>query len=360
MRKIFGISKTKKEISSFDTPNSHILITGKSGTGKTYTIWNLIVQAVANNIPVVIIDVGNSFANNQIQVNVKSFMKDKLLIYDVADKPLPINPFFIDNIESKKNQKIIEIANRISDILKGCLKLGMQQRNEVYESIVYVFNSNDSITFKKVFDRLKEMKKNPAKTSAEKLLPLITGVSFSDKNDSLDSILYDNPKVHIFQISGLSDEVKKIVSDFILFSLMERLRQNGSIEKNFVLVLDELRNINCGDSAPLTKILTEGRKFGVECICATQFIRSKNTDFISILEQAATRVFFKPNDSEIKLVAKHLSNILREDWESILKTMPRGYCIIDRGLIADCKEDMAVKVYKNEEILNKYMKNMCN
>ena len=320
MEKIFGISKTKKEVSSLDTPNGHILITGKSGTGKTYAIFNLIVQAVANNIPVVIIDVGNSFENNQISANIKNFVEGRLIVYNAVDRPLPVNPFFWGNIESKENQKIVEISNRISDILKRCLKLGMQQRNEIYKAIMSVFSSNDSITFQKVSDRLEEMKKNPAKTAAEKLLPLITGVSFSDKNDSLNSMLYGNPKVHIFQLSGLSNEVKKIVSDFILFSLIEEIRRNGSTEKNFILVLDELQNINCGDSTPLTKILTEGRKFGVECICATQFMKSKNTDIISILEQSATRVFFKPNDSEIASVAKYLSNILKADWQYILKS----------------------------------------
>jgi len=358
MEKIFGISKTKKEVSSLDTPNSHILITGKSGTGKTYTIFNLIVQAIADNIPVVIIDVGNSFAFNQIPENIKKFMENRLLIYNVIDKPLPINPFFVGNTENEELylKGINKISNRVSDILKGCLKLGIQQRNEIYKAIISVFNSNSSVTFQKVFDRLEETKKNPAKTAAEKLLPLIMGLSFSDENNDFGSILYGSPKIHIFQLSGLSNEVKKIVSDFILFSIIEEVSRNGSTEKNFMLVLDELQNINCGDSSPLAKILTEGRKFGIECICATQFIKSKNVAIIPVLEQAATRVFLKPNDSEIKFVAKHLSNILKANWESVLKVMPRGYCVIDRGITVNCQEEMAVKIYKSDEILDKVKK----
>ena len=62
--RLIGISSSGNKIYTNSCVNPHITITGISGSGKTYLNYNIIIQDLMKGIPVVIIDVSDSYRSS--------------------------------------------------------------------------------------------------------------------------------------------------------------------------------------------------------------------------------------------------------------------------------------------------------
>jgi len=351
MRKnyLIGISESGKEVSTASEPNSHIFITGKSGSGKSHLMCNLIFQALMFK-SCVIIDMGNSFSEFQtLYAN-----KYKIIVINAAKDKLPFGLSVSDN------------AAGISNILKQCLDMGEQQYNQLYAVVKEIIEKNggyaDKINLNIIYDTLAKKKNREARSAAARLLNFKESMNFDSNNtDGWKNILYGNPKLYIFQLSHLPEKLRKQTADFILAHMFAYLENFGSINNEFVLMLDEFQKFNSSKDAPITKMMTEGRKYGVGCICATQFDGySNNKNMLSYIGQAATRIYLKPEDSGIRSIAKLLGN--GAEWKEILSCMPCEkekdgisevrYAIVHKS--DDSKaEDMMVKIFTNNDIINR-------
>lgn len=354
MKRIVGMCGTGLRTLN-NNANNHIFITGKSGTGKTHLIYILTVQAIYENIPVVVLDVGNSFNYYRLPDNMKEYLSDKMTVFDASKGIIPVNPFAFkvyteDNEVHTETED--EVAGRIASMLKAALKLGEQQHAGVLRTLKELFKEIVSgIDFEFFYQWLSEQK-GPCKSAASKLYPIINSVRFSANPVNVwNDILDNNSILTVFQLSKLDSCTQKVAIDFILDDLNKHISINGTQDKPFLLVLDEIQNINTTEGSPIGKLLTESRKYGASLICSTQFqdFNRKNTIITQQLEQAATRVYFKPGDDEILRIAKLLSNGNLQKWKNILKTMGVGCCIIEDGRTLN-EADMLVKVMSMETL----------
>ena len=98
-----------------------------------------------------------------------------------------------------------------------------------------------------------------------------------------------------------------------------------------VVVLDEVQNLDQRLDSPLGKFLTEGRKFGLCLVAATQTLSNLRDDEKARLFQAAHKLFFKPADSELKRYSELVRTAAQygtvDDWKSKLSSLSRGECI---------------------------------
>ncbi len=81
--------------------------------------------------------------------------------------------------------------------------------------------------------------------------------------------------------------------------------------------------------APLGKMLTEGRKFGLSLVLATQTLSNLKAEERDRLFQAGHKLFFKPADTEVREYGKILERATNEKtdvWIRRLTSLNKGEC----------------------------------
>ena len=327
------------EFGHSELPNRHILIFGASGSGKTYTIQALLSELGKKGINSLIVDYTNGFTNNQLEAIVKTKLKPKQHI--IRNEALPINPFrkqcnYVDEIPIEDTP--VQIAQRVSGVFAEVYSLGEQQKAAIYRAIVEgVKEEGNSFNLKKLLDKLISIQSeggpiaNSASTVINKIRPFIDMNPFGEEDpNSWEKLYLDNvSRCHIIQLAGFMKDAARLITEFSLIDLYWYYRAKGSKDMPRVIVLDEIQNLDHRLESPLGQFLTEGRKFGISLILATQTLSNLDKDEKDRLFQASHKLFFKPADTEIRAFAQLLADVTNEKqelWLQRLSSLKRGEC----------------------------------
>lgn len=344
--------------------NRHLLINGNSGCGKTYCIQTLILEAVKNNISVVVFDYTDGFTKSKLSPVLLERLGDKFEERQVKYKKFPINPFkkgtVIANGEEFKELDQ-DIANRIADSFKNVYKLGDQQRSAVYTAVkAGLKECGDAMNLETLRDKLEECENKAASTVLSKIESLVDYDPFLGETDfSWKSIIEEYGMMYVIQLSGYTREIQVILTELILWDIWNYSVRNGSEKTPLPLVLDEAQNLSHGEKSPSAKILAEGRKFGISGWYATQFMAGRlNIDEIGNLQQAAQKLYFNPPENSIVEVSKYIdvSNEGSKIWAEKLSKLTKGFCVTvgsrERNNKFDKYEPRIIKITSLEERIN--------
>jgi DNA phosphorothioation-dependent restriction protein DptH len=317
--------------------NRHILISGKSGQGKSYLIQCLLLELSKNGLTSIIIDYTDGFKKSKLEPEFRDALGDNLEQFIVASKKFPINPFKRNKRELDEDEVIDEddtdIAERIKSVFGSVYKsLGIQQLNSIYEAVMRGLKKHGSImNLSYLLEELEEDTTSYAKTAASTIKPLIDKNPFDNTSQfNWDDVFRTKGKVFIIQLTGYMRDVQLIITEFILWDLWNYKLQSGTQEKPFSVILDEAQNLDHSEKSPSAKVLTEGRKFGWSGWYATQFMKGQmSSDEIMRLQNSGQKLYFAPPEGEIASIAGNLSNdpIERKSWENSLKNLKKGQCI---------------------------------
>ncbi len=318
--------------------NRHMLVFGSSGTGKTYTIQALLYELAKYGQNSLIVDYTNGFTNKQMETQVIDWLKPTQHV--VRLKPLPVNPFrqqleIIDEIKLDENPTVT--AQRVSGVFSGVYRLGEQQKAVLYNAVREGIISYQSMNLTGLMGRLDEIRSeggpvaNSAATVINKIRPLVDMQPFGPEDPEAWERLFTDQesRCHIIQLMGFVKDSAQLITEFALFDLYWYYRSWGSKDNPKVIVLDEVQNLDHGIESPLGKMLTEGRKFGISLILATQTLSNLNKDEQDRLFQASHKLFFKPADTELRRFAQILSDVSGEkpdEWVTRLASLKRGEC----------------------------------
>jgi DNA phosphorothioation-dependent restriction protein DptH len=137
-------------------------------------------------------------------------------------------------------------------------------------------------------------------------------------------------RCNIVQFQSLSKEYARVGTEFCLWDLFY-FAQSRTQFAPLPIVLDEVQNLNHELESPIGKMLTEGRKFGVGLMLATQTLSALKNDELDRLFQAAHKLYFSPAQTELKEYARLLerSDPSRsvDDWVRELSSLSKGECI---------------------------------
>ena len=339
VRVLIGKDKAKNkvfwEFGNKNLANRHMLITGTSGQGKTYSIQTMLYEVSKGNVSSVIFDYTEGFMPNQLEQKFNEKMEGKITQHIVYYSGVPINPFSKHEISIGGMifpEKDADVAGRIASIFTHVYKFGEQQYSAIYTAAKnglnkYKNNMNMEY-FKLELEALKSS--NPtAKSVISKMTPFLDSVSFvEDKDFNWDTILYKGSQLNIFQLTQLSREMQVIITELMLWDMWYFTQKVGNKNKPFVVVLDEAQNLSHKSDSPSAKILTEGRKFGWSAWFATQSLKVLDDDEIVRLLQASVKLYFKPTDEEISKIAKQLDPSNSSNWISSVKNLKKGQCIV--------------------------------
>lgn len=319
-------------------PNRHLLITGKSGQGKTYFMQCLLYEFAKHNLDSLIIDYTDGFLPNQLEPTFVETLGDNIDNRFVFASKLPINPFKREQIDLGGvffPEKDDDVADRVVQIIDFVFSLGIQQNNLLKETIIEGLRRYDEkYTFTKLKNDLAQLEGTQAQSLMGRINTLLNKDPFTydEENFEWSQVFNFSGKVNIIQLKGFAQDVQKVITEFLLWDLYNYSQREGNKNKPIPVLLDEMQNLNHKDSSPTNKILREGRKFGWSSWLATQSISSiKNAGGdTSALYNAAMQIHFAAPEDQIPVIGKMLSNDIhaRRKWESKLSTLNKGECIV--------------------------------
>lgn len=347
IRVLIGKSKTSSDVYwEFGSPqmaNRHLLITGTSGQGKTYSIQTMLYELAKGNISSVVFDYTEGFRLDQLESEFVESMHNKINQHIVKIQGVPINPFKRqeqDFAGMKIQDTPADVAGRFANILTHVYGFGEQQYAAIYEATrVGMEKYGDAMDMNHFQEELVEIqsKNASAKTVVSKMTPFFHSIEFNkDAEFDWGNILYaEEAKMNIFQLTMIDREMQVIVTELMLWDAWYYTKNYGSKEKPFVVVLDEAQNLSHKENSPSKAILTEGRKFGWSAWFATQSLKVLADDEVVRLMQAAFKLYFKPTDEEITKMSKQLDPTNSSLWIGALKALKKGQCIV----VGDRKKD---------------------
>lgn len=342
-------SRTKKKIYwEYGHPkleNRHILISGKSGVGKTYFMQCLLLELANNNISSLIFDYTDGFKKSKLEPEFKDSLGERINQFHVQKEGFPVNPFKKNMKEIDEDEFMeesdIDVAERIRSVFSAVYPgMGDQQANAIYRATyngLKKYGDKMSLQYLKV--ELENDNSANAKTVLSKIEPLIDRNPFNmEKEYDWEEHRTKDGIVFVVQLSGFVREVQLIVTEFILWDLWNFNLSHGDKSKPFPVILDEAQNLDHSEKSPSAKILTEGRKFGWSGWYATQFMQGQMAkDEIRRLQNAGQKVYFSPPESEINDMASFLSTDLseRKDWANKLSKIGKGQCIVSGPMLKE-------------------------
>ena len=315
--------------------NRHLLITGTSGQGKTYSIQTMLYELAEKNVSSVIFDYTEGFTFSQLETQFTDVLGNKINQHIVYNSGVPINPFKRHEIEIA-GQKILEkesqVAARLADIFSHVYDFGAQQYSAIFEAALNGLNKyGDTMSMKMFQSELEEVveQNKAAKSVISKMSPFFHTVEFKENAEfDWSNILYaEEARVNIMQLTAFTREMQVAITELMLWDAWYFTKKYGTKEKPFVVVLDEAQNLSHTMKSPSAAILTEGRKFGWSAWFATQSLKVLKDDEVVRLLQAAFKLYFKPTDDEMVKIAKQLDLTGKNDWLSEVQKLQKGQCI---------------------------------
>ena len=339
-RVLIGINKLSEkvywEFGHKQLANRHLLITGTSGQGKTYSIQTMLYELSKSNVSSVIFDYTEGFRLDQLEEEFVRKMGNHINQRIVKFENVPINPFkrqFIEFAGSKFPEKDSDIAARFANIMTHVYKFGDQQSAAIFDAVrIGLSKYKDKMNMQYFQEELENEKQinKAAQTVISKMQPFFYSIEFED-DSSFDwgNVIYPSESTTtIFQLTAIDRDMQVIITELMLWDLWYYSTKNGNKEKPFVVVLDEAQNLSHKDKSPSCKILTEGRKFGWSAWYATQSLQVLDDDEVTSLLQSAFKLYFKPTDTEIVKMAKQLDPTDGSIWLKALKSLKKGQCIV--------------------------------
>ena len=324
------------EFGSKALANRHLLITGISGQGKTYSIQAMLYELEARNISSVIFDYTEGFMQQHLEPPFKDALKDRLSQNIVYNSGVPINPFRRHEVElagTKILEKESDVAARLANIFEHVYNYGAQQSSAVFEAIFNGLREHgDRMNMRYFQQELEEVAESnkAARSVISKMLPFFRTVDFTEDPDfDWGNILYAKEAgVHIVQLTMFSRDMQVIITEMMLWDAWYYTKKYGSKDKPFVVVLDEAHNLSLAMKSPGATILTEGRKFGWSAWFATQSLKVLREEEVVYLRQAAFKLYFKPTDDEMVKIAKQIDAAGEGNWLTEIQNLKKGQCIV--------------------------------
>lgn len=313
--------------------NRHLIIGGRSGQGKTYFIQSLLRDLSRTNQSAVVLDYSSSYTRAQLDPVFLEDVGNRFRERIVYHEGFPINPFLrrekeVAGVVGK--EKPTEVARRVVDVFAAVYNsFGPQQKSALYEAVKRgIERYDDKMKMEHLLEILEELDgyANSVLSSITTRIVQFVDIDPFDYESRNQWEEYFSPggNITIIQLAGYDqDEIKRLMTEFILWDLWY-YTQNGTKDKPIPVVLDEAQNLDFSDGSPSAKILREGRKFGWSAWFATQTFNNFSKDELSILDNAGTKVYFNPAESEVRVLASRIGNATPEE----LRMLQKGQCLV--------------------------------
>lgn len=296
------------------SPNSHIVITGMSGTGKSVRIADIEKHIISENGTIVVLDVNGTHSG---------FMNDRYNHISAQEDGLNLR-FLDTSFVEKGEETMSNLIQYIAETLCPRQLRGTCQLATVYKAIEYAIENVASFNseMEALAYGLKEQDDTAAMGAYNHLRPILEGHIFRKSHKQIMV-----GKVNVISLKGINPQTQKRVIEIVLAVLWRKLRFEGVQRNKFTLVLDEFQNLDFHKETAFFQMLTESRKYGINMILATQTLAIFSKKELAIINQAAIKLYFKPCSSDIKTISALIESKHYEKWCNKLSYLQIGQAI---------------------------------
>ena len=320
--------------------NGHVLITGVSGAGKSCAGQLLIRNLAETGNTVIVLDQHRLFSPENVW---KPLQNDIFVLskeVDALNKGIPLPLFSSMELIGGSRETNEDIAYALTGIFRQALRLGDKQASDLRRGIAYMIQEGMYPTCG--IAGLKEALQFIDSTSVirveDKLRPIL------NRNVFVDGYFIKSGQINIVRLSDFDIDTQGVISEILISYLWRKAQAGAFISTPVWVYCDECQNLNLGITGVLPKILSEGRKLGLNLILITQRIEEPKFNSFT---QAGTQLYFKPALSDANKIAKRLSSSRYADTAMALQTLHVGECIASGALMKgdiDIKRPLKIRI----------------
>lgn len=331
---------------SSSLPNPHILVVGGSGFGKTYACSCLIAELMKQGVPSIVLDYAQGFVEASLPAHFLEYIE--LHEITASRSGIDLNPL---QLLPSDTLGPVNVAQRVADTFQRVFpQLGVQQHAVLREAVLDVLGSagirqehpsswkREPPKFRLLHEHLMSLGENATGPNRRVLQTLTAHIStlfvfntLRPGGQRLDwEQLVRSDRVTVVQLKGLEHSLSKIVTEFLLWSLIGYAEARGPSKMSAFVVLDEAHRLSFDEGSPVERLLREGRKFGLGIMLASQ----QPSDFGPIaFANTASKLVFQVDDDR-GYVSRQLSRKTtthnQGQVEKIITRLPRGtaYAVI--------------------------------
>lgn len=311
--------------------NSSLLLTGLSGSGKTWKLRKLEKSLAESGEHVLVLDYHGT--HQSLDSDEEEFLVRRMKV-DEEGIPLGLfTPLSLPNGSWENSEDVAnEIVKNFSYINGG---LGSKQAATLRRAAAqaYGIHGHFSNDLRALDFALQEMERNDsiAADLREKFWTVFHYGNFYAGENFLES-----EKVNIYDFNAFDLETQKGLIELLLGTVWRYACRYGQISnQNLFIICDEFQILNLGKNGILAQILREGRKFHIGLILATQTLSGFSKETKALLEQVATRMYFRTTPAEALRQGIELDANNKEIMRNSLLHLRRGQCIVSGLLSAE-------------------------
>lgn len=305
-----------------EKPNAHLLILGRSGSGKTYFICRKLEQELNKGRKIIIFDYSASYTLEEL--NKARFRNIKMVrIYEPSEEKM--NWIY----KGKNLQSVL-----VSALIKGLGTESYYQKKLLREAMGQVIAYEEFFSIPLLVKQLEELLITKEDADERKnvlhllgrLEPYseINGIKILERKE----IEREGSKagIVVIQLSNYSKLHRKFLVEFLTEIFWSETRCGN--KKADIILFDEFQNVSIKSGNALSSMLREGRKFGLAVYLSSQFFGNYDKEAVDTLMQAGNMIFFRPTAHDKKLVANIIDIEQSRDWQSILDKLQVGEAVI--------------------------------
>lgn len=296
--------------------NQHLIITGMSGSGKTWRLFQLEKSIAKQCGRVLVLDYGGTHRDIPVSEEI-------LQRISVRNTGVPISLLERMGASNEKECDLKDRIGAVMSILEGLGRIGVRQKAALRKAVIYALESCSAgeNELQAIGSGLKCQKTVEASAVYEKFWSLWENGDFHKGKEKLC-----DGCINILDYTGFDALTQRILVEMTLSVIWRSFQNSFTDFQPLYLVCDEAQNLNLKEGSTLSEILREGRKYGLNLILSTQ---SMTTEMESgtVLQQAATHIFFRPASKEIKKISKYAYGDYANKGMQIFKNLKRGECV---------------------------------
>jgi len=288
--KIFSVEYNRRT-------NSHLAITGKSGSGKTQFIKDLLVQLRRNSeygVNFILFDyLKGDYASDERFVSLT-----RANVVRLTQQSMPINPFSRINIAGEMSVRIA--AQDFSEMIRSMERnIGASQGQLLYQAILTAFNEvrTESLPFPDFYRVRQELdylyfNNNRKSDSLTEVIRQLTDLQIfprANATELFDSLCNHTVVVDLHELTGLRDLTVCLILDAMyreLIAMSDTEVRDGVRAMRTVIVIDEARSLikDTKRSYVLHRLINNVTGKGASVILLSQSLDDYNVDTFDFAE----------------------------------------------------------------------------
>lgn len=344
-----GRDRNNKEV-YFDPKkaiNKSIAIMGASGTGKSVEEQKIALEIVSKGGTALMLDYHHVLSDEDIPEEYKRQFNSYLHEIDAYKTGITCNLFQPMTYRDGTQEHSVDAICAVIDVFDRTMKLGFAKKTALRTAVTQIVEEGlyEKEGFRAIDQILKDMNTSVAEELREKLYSLTVHNIFR----SGDFFIQEG-KINVIRLSQFDVDMQETTAEIILAYIWRLAVTEYFKEKELYLFLDEFQNLPSGKRSSLVQMLTEGRKFGVNLVLATQQLpESSSSEVQKLLTQCGLTLYFRPSKSQISIAAKMIDPRNKGDWMQLLQGLKRGEFVASGALMRSGRQiDIPLKLSSYE------------